>query len=258
MSDQLQHKFTTVYHMVSNYNTNKQESERRYNDYPMDIDPVMDKWVVRITKVCQTSILNTLNCELRSLFTTDHDLEKPQVFCVMVREPIQRLSSIINHAHRELRWQWGLVPPGYNHFAFLSKTINVHSTPQFCLIPFRKDSELYNIILSRLDELCERYDEKGLSEHMDWDYVLKDLDIISSIINGPDHYKFYKMKGTNAVNDFFIDCVGVDPELLEKAYRRDNHYDNTTDFVGNVSNFAKWCDQQKFFRADTALWRLAS
>lgn len=253
---QLQRNFTTVYHMVAHYRSTVRESEQLYNDRPLEVNPILDKWIVRITKVCQTSIQNTIEFDLSSLFTEDFDLEKPQTFCAMVREPTERMASIINHANRDMAVGWGVNTVPYDQFTNFAKAINIHSAPQHCLIPFRKDTKLYRTILSRLEELSDIH-YHSLNELMDWDFVLNDLDVVDSILKGIDNYTFYKMKGNNAVNDFFIDCVGVQPEVLKDVYRKDNHYDNKPLVSDHEPNFAPWCQQQKMYNEDTTLWRLA-
>jgi len=258
MSPELQHEFITVYHMVANYRSTPRESEILYNNRPLDINPILDKWIVRITKVCQTSIQNTLNMrELGSIPISTPDLEQPQTFCAMIREPVERLASIINHSHRELKTSWGLGSVSYDNFVYLKNSLNAHTTPQHCLIPFRKDSELYRTILSRIDELSDLH-QHSLHERMDWEFVLKDLNIVDHILAGPDHYNFYKMKGNNAVNNFLIDCVGIDSEVLEHVYRKDNSYDDNSTFIAEgIPEFAPWCSKQTIYNEDTVLWRLA-
>jgi len=259
MSVQLQQEFTTVYHMVSNYRSCPREAEILYSDRPLDIDPILDKWIVRITKACQTSIQGTLNMyELSSVPRNPNcNLKQPQTFCALVREPVERFASVINHAHREIKTMWGLGPVPYEYFSHLDKVINIHSAPQHCLIPFRKNSELYRTILSRLSEIGD-FHHHSLHELMDWKFILKDLNVVDSILAGPDHYKFYKMKTDNAVNNFLIDCVGINPTVLKNIYRKDNWYGDTSTFIAEeFPDFAPWCGQQTIYKEDTKLWRLA-
>ncbi len=258
MSTQLQQQFTTVSHMVDHYRSTPRESEILYSHRPLDVDPILGKWIVRITKVCQTSIQNTLNMPVLEAFpTATPDLDQPQTFCSMVREPVERLASIINHAHRELKISWGLDAVSYDNFSYLDKVVNIHSAPQHCLIPFRKDTELYRTILSRCEELGDVH-HQSLHELIDWNFVLKDINLVDHLLAGPDHYNLYKMKGDNAVNNFLIDCVGIDSDVLENVYRKDNWYGDTTRFIAeDIPDFAPWCSQQTIFKEDTALWRLA-
>jgi hypothetical protein len=97
-----------------------------------------------------------------------------------------------------------------------------------------------------------------LHELVDWKFILKDLNVVDSILAGPDQYKFYKMKTDNAVNNFLIDCVGIHPTVLKNVYRKDNWYGDSTTFVAEeIPDFAPWCGQQTIYKEDTILWRLA-